>query len=141
MKKKTGLGPKIIIVILMVYLFLPFAVTFLYSIAEKWSITVLPETYTLKFYVDMFTDPRFWAAIGRSIFISAAGVGLGTAGGNALAIVVLEHLPAVVAFPVRQGVLVLMMWAAGRLIYHDKPGKWDALILISGLAGIVLMNL
>lgn len=76
MKKKTGLGPKIIIVILMIYLFLPFAVTFLYSIAEKWSITVLPETYTLKFYADMFTDPRFWAAIGRSIFISVAGVGL-----------------------------------------------------------------
>lgn len=71
----------------------------------------------------------------------AAGVGIGTAGGNAMAIVVLEHLPAVVAFPLRQGTLVLMMWAAGRLIYHDEPGKWDALILISGLLGIVLMNL
>lgn len=71
----------------------------------------------------------------------ATGVGIGTAGGNAFAIEVLKHLQAVVAFPVRQGVLVLMMWAAGRLIYHDKPGKWDALILISGLAGIVLMNL
>ena len=86
-------------------------------------------------------DISEWTSRLGELLGCAAGVGLGTAGGNALAIVVLEHLPAVVAFPVRQGVLVLMMWAAGRLIYHDKPGKWDALILISGLAGIVLMNL
>ncbi len=74
MKKKSGLGPKIIVTILMIYLFLPFVITFLYSIAEKWNVTVLPESYTLKFYVEMFTDSRFWAAIGRSIFISALGV-------------------------------------------------------------------
>ena len=71
----------------------------------------------------------------------AAGVGIGTAGGNAFAIEVLQHLQAVVAFPLRQGILVLIMWAVGRLIYHDEPGRWDAPILILGLAGIVLMNL
>lgn len=76
MKKRTGLGPKIIIAVLMVYLFLPFLITLLYSFAEKWNVTVMPESYTTKFYVQMFTDPRFWQAIGRSIFISAAGVAL-----------------------------------------------------------------
>lgn len=71
----------------------------------------------------------------------SAGVGIGTAGGNAFAIRVLEQLDAVVAFPLRQGSLVLIMWAVGRLVYRDEPGRWDALILLFGLAGIVLMNL
>ncbi len=76
MKRKTGLGPKIIIIILMVYLFLPFLITAVYSLTDKWNITVLPESYTLKFYEEMFTSSRFWMAIGRSVFISAIGVAL-----------------------------------------------------------------
>lgn len=86
-------------------------------------------------------DFSAWTSRPGELLGCAAGVGIGTAGGNAFAIEVLKHLEAVVAFPVRQGILVLIMWAAGRLIYHDEPGRWDALILILGLAGIVLMNL
>ena len=82
-----------------------------------------------------------WLSRGRELALCALGVGVGTAGGNAFAIVVLEHLEAVVAFPLRQGSLVLIMWAIGRLVYHDEKGRWDALILVSGLLGMVLMNL
>ena len=76
MKNKTGIGPKVIVGILMVYLFLPFFITLVYSLTDMWNITVLPESYTLKFYVEMFTSERFWMAIGRSIFISTVSVAL-----------------------------------------------------------------
>ena len=76
MKNKTGIGPKVIVGILMVYLFLPFFITLGYSLTDMWNITVLPESYTLKFYVEMFTSERFWMAIGRSIFISTVSVAL-----------------------------------------------------------------
>ena len=73
-EKRTGAGPKIIIAILMVYLFLPFIITGLYSIASNWSNTVLPEAYTTDYYRQMFTSERFWLAIGRSVLVSVAGV-------------------------------------------------------------------
>lgn len=82
-----------------------------------------------------------WLQKKKELALIALGMGVGTAGGNAFAIIVLEHLEAVVAFPLRQGSLVLIMWLIGRLIYHDEKGRWDPLLLISGLAGIVLMNL
>lgn len=82
-----------------------------------------------------------WLQKKKELALVALGMGVGTAGGNAFAIVVLEHLEAVVAFPLRQGSLVLIMWLIGRLIYHDEKGRWDWLLLVSGLAGIILMNL
>ena len=72
--KKSKFGPKIVVIILMIYLFLPFVITGLYSVSNMWSNTVMPESYTLKFYQEMFTSTRFWQAIGRSVFISALGV-------------------------------------------------------------------
>lgn len=43
MKNKTGIGPKVIVGILMVYLFLPFFITLVYSLTDMWNITVLPD--------------------------------------------------------------------------------------------------
>jgi putative spermidine/putrescine transport system permease protein len=72
--KKTSSGPKLIAVVMFAYLFLPFVITFMYSLATKWSNTILPEGYTLSRYFEMFTSQRFWLAMFRSIFISASGV-------------------------------------------------------------------
>ena len=53
MKNKTGIGPKVIVGILMVYLFLPFFITLVYSLTDMWNITVLPESYTLTVLMKM----------------------------------------------------------------------------------------
>ncbi len=73
---KRTIGPKVIVVVLMVYLFLPFVITGLYSLATNWSNTIMPEAYTLKYYHEMFTSARFWSAIGRSVFVSSVAVGV-----------------------------------------------------------------
>lgn len=53
-----------------VYLVLPLAATFMYSIAKDWSHTVLPVSYTLDWYKDLFTDSRFLSAVGRTMTVS-----------------------------------------------------------------------
>ena len=65
--------------LLMVYLLLPLVMTFIYSIASEWYKTVLPPDYTLKWYVELFTEPRFWLAMGRSLFVAIMPVFLNLA--------------------------------------------------------------
>jgi putative spermidine/putrescine transport system permease protein len=60
--------------LILLYLFIPLAVTFLYSVAQKWQATVIPESYTLIWYKAVFSDIRFWEALGRSFFISTLSV-------------------------------------------------------------------
>ena len=81
-----------------------------------------------------------WTGRAGELSLCSLAVGLGTAGGNTFAISVLTALPAIVAFPLRQGLLVLIVWLVGRLIYRDPAGRYDWPILILGLAGIILMN-
>lgn len=78
---------------------------------------------------------------GRSFAACIAGIGLGTAGGNAYTILALTVLPSVVMFPLQQGGVVLAMWMIGVLIYREKVTRRGLAMLISGLAGIVLLNL
>ena len=65
---------KLIVLLLFAYLFLPFLLTGLYSIAERWNTTVLPDGITFRHYVQLFGDTRFWNAMGRTIGISAVTV-------------------------------------------------------------------
>lgn len=60
--------------IILIYLSIPLAVTFLYSIAQKWQSSVLPESYTAAWYQAVLSDGRFWDSLGRSFFISIAAV-------------------------------------------------------------------
>jgi putative spermidine/putrescine transport system permease protein len=60
----------LIVFAITVYLMLPLAATFMYSIAKEWSHSVLPTSYTLEWYKDLFTDSRFLTAVGRTIAVS-----------------------------------------------------------------------
>ncbi len=124
MKKKGKAGPRTIVIILMVYLFLPFVITGLYSLATNWSNTVLPEGYTLKFYHDMFTSTRFWSAIGRSVGVSAVAV--------ALAILVMTPLTfAIAAFTPK----LERLMKALTLMPYAIPGVINATALLSTYGG------
>ena len=68
-------------------------------------------------------------------------IGAGTAGGNCFSITALLTLPGVVLFPLRQGALVLVMWLLGVLIYKEKITKRGIAMLLTGLLGIVLLNI
>lgn len=70
-----------------------------------------------------------------------AGIGVGTAGGNAYTILALTVLPSVVMFPLQQGGVVLLMWLIGVVLYREKVTKRGLAMLVSGLAGIVLLNM
>lgn len=77
--KKNSLINKITIAIILLYLFIPLAATFLFSIAVRWQTTVLPEGFTFKWYAQMFSDPRFlWSTL-RSLAASAISVLAGLA--------------------------------------------------------------
>ncbi|MCJ7690723.1 MAG: hypothetical protein MUO60_15605, partial [Clostridiaceae bacterium] len=73
MKKKMWVH-KTIIGVLMIYLLLPIIATFVYSIATEWYKTILPPSYTLKWYKILFSDIRVWNAMGRSLFVSIVPV-------------------------------------------------------------------
>ncbi|MBR3929142.1 MAG: hypothetical protein IKJ65_09095 [Clostridia bacterium] len=53
----------------------------------------------------------------------------------------LTLLDGVIVFPIRQGGLILMMTVYGIIRYKDKFDLRTAVMLVSGLAGIVLLNL
>ena len=55
--------------LVMLYLFIPLLATFLYSIATDWYRTILPEGYTLDWYKELFTDPRFLGAMQRTLLV------------------------------------------------------------------------
>lgn len=69
-----------------------------------------------------------------------AGIGVGTAGGNCFSILALTQLPSVVLFPLRQGGLVLVMWAVGLLLYREKITRRGLIMLCFGLLGLILIN-
>lgn len=68
--KSNKTGKKIFLVLLFIYLFVPLLAIFIFSFAGKWDLTVMPESYTLKYYKVIFSDPAFRDAMFKTIGIS-----------------------------------------------------------------------
>ena len=68
-KKKSHVGAKIAIIVIIAYLLLPLIMTFIYSLFQEW-IDIAPTGFTLAAYTELFTDPLFWKAVGRTVVIS-----------------------------------------------------------------------
>jgi len=73
---KKGILPKIILVLIFAYLFFPIAATILFSVATRWSTTILPEGYTLAYYQKLFTNPEFLHALLRTVYVSTVTIAL-----------------------------------------------------------------
>ncbi|MGG0176804.1 ABC transporter permease [Gottfriedia acidiceleris] len=67
---------KIIVGLLVIYLLIPLVGTFLFSIAGKWDHTILPESYTINWYIELFQDGRFFDAFQRTLFLIVITVSL-----------------------------------------------------------------
>lgn len=74
-------------------------------------------------------------------FVIAIVVGASTGIATMFNMQSLTLLDGVIVFPVRQGGLILMMTLYGVIRYKDKFDLRTAVMLLSGLSGIVLLNL
>ena len=68
-------------------------------------------------------------------------VGVSTVFGTAFTLKALSLLDGVIVFPVRQGSLILAMTLYGILRYRDRFDLKTAAMLLSGIAGIILLNI
>ena len=68
-KKRIGVGSSSVIVLISLYLILPLALTFFYSIFTEWN-DILPKGFTLKYYAQLFSDGIFLAALRRTLIVS-----------------------------------------------------------------------
>ena len=55
---------------------IPILATFVYSISSRWGATILPDGFTLDWYIKLLSDPRFLQAFGRSLFICISALTL-----------------------------------------------------------------
>lgn len=62
---------------IILYLLVPLAGTFLYSISSGWTTTILPTSLTLNWFIELFQDGEFYRAMLRTIFLAFVGT-LGT---------------------------------------------------------------
>ncbi|QFT91145.1 Putative 2-aminoethylphosphonate transport system permease protein PhnV [Bacillus sp. THAF10] len=91
-----------IVILLAIYLLLPLAGTLVYSLSKNWSTTILPESWTFSWYIQLFQDERFFQALGRSIFVIAGGVGL------SMVIMLITIFVVLLYFPKQEMVLKLI---------------------------------
>lgn len=73
MNKKANIFPRVFLVLVGIYLLLPFGMTLIYSLFVEWT-DVLPHGFTLRNYADLFSDAEFWACIGRTLVLCAVSV-------------------------------------------------------------------
>ena len=60
---------KTVLYVLLILLMSPLIATLLYSLATNWSASILPDAFTLKWYVALFSDERFLLALFNSLWI------------------------------------------------------------------------
>jgi putative spermidine/putrescine transport system permease protein len=68
-KGPAGLYHRFVVYALFFILLLPLAGTLLYSLASSWSATILPSGLTFKWYIALWSDPRFLTAFAQSLLV------------------------------------------------------------------------
>lgn len=91
--KPAALYHRVVVWLLFLILLLPLAGTLLYSLSTSWSATILPSGLTFKWYVALWSDPRFLAAFGQSLLVCFGSLLLATVLILPLLFVVHYHFP------------------------------------------------
>ena len=60
--KKRNIGAPLIIILVLIYLLIPLVVSIIYSLFANWT-GLVPVGFTVKNYVDLFTDSNFLGAL------------------------------------------------------------------------------
>lgn len=72
-QQKTSFAGKIFLGAVALYLLIPFAVTLVYSLFVEWT-DILPSGFTLRNYVELFSNTTFWMSIGRTLILCIVSV-------------------------------------------------------------------
>ena len=72
-QQKPSLAGKIFLGAVALYLLIPFAVTLVYSLFVEWT-DILPSGFTLRNYVELFSNTTFWMSIGRTLILCIVSV-------------------------------------------------------------------
>ena len=73
MKTPQNIFAKVFLVVLGVYLLVPFLMTLIYSLFVEWT-DILPHGFTLRNYAELFGNLEFWSSIGRTLILCAVSV-------------------------------------------------------------------
>ena len=68
-RNASPLYHRVVVYALFLILLVPLAATLLYSLATSWSASVLPDGLTLKWFMTLWSDPRFLVAFGQSLLV------------------------------------------------------------------------
>ncbi|MBD9675468.1 ABC transporter permease [Pseudomonas sp. PDM18] len=68
-RNASPLYHRVVVYALFLILLVPLAATLLYSLATSWSASVLPDGLTLKWFLTLWSDPRFLVAFGQSLLV------------------------------------------------------------------------
>ncbi|NBD22721.1 ABC transporter permease [Paenibacillus glycinis] len=118
-RRSAGRFHRIVWAILIIYLVLPLVATLLYALAGNWQTTILPESWTLKWFQDLLHDSRFTEAFVRSIVVCGISLIVSTA------VMVPTVIIVVLEFPKWEKVLNMLA-----LIPYAVPGVVAAVGLI-----------
>lgn len=69
MSQAEKLYHRIVIFIFLIILALPLAATLIYALCRDWSDTILPQGFTLSWFIELWQDPRFLGALAHSLII------------------------------------------------------------------------
>ena len=73
--KQKRIGSSIIVVLVMIYLLIPLAVTIIYSLFEQWT-DIVPRGFSFSAYAEIFQDKEFLLSLGRTVVICIIPVAL-----------------------------------------------------------------
>lgn len=74
MKQRASFFELLLIGLFLAYMIIPIIATYLFSIATKWDVSILPEGYTLDWYQTAFDHPYFSITLTNSFIVSIAAV-------------------------------------------------------------------
>ena len=90
---RSALYHRLVVWVLFLVLLLPLAGTLLYSISTSWSASLLPSGLTFKWYVALWSDPRFLTAFAQSLLVCVGALALSVVLILPLLFVVHYHFP------------------------------------------------
>lgn len=67
-------GALSIVGVILLFLFLPILATIVYAFSQTWGATILPQGFTFQWFTQLWTDPRFIAALGRSLMLGCGTI-------------------------------------------------------------------
>jgi putative spermidine/putrescine transport system permease protein len=77
MRPRASLIQILLVGLFIAYMVLPIIATYIFSIATKWDVTLMPEGYTFDWYEKALDDPYFGITLTNSFIVSIAAVLVG----------------------------------------------------------------